>query len=369
MRNQRSTIVSVLSLLLCFAVISACGLQTSVPPTATIIPFTATPSATETPTPIYLTSTLNPVAQGYHRMAYDSESGKVILLNLQGNTGAMLSAETWAFDSDTKAWEKRSTAPTNGEGPMTYNSQSDRVIVFLGAGGVQMKSISRTLAYDYNSDTWTDMNPAEAPFGILGARMVYDSESDKVILFGGLSTENFRTELSDIWAYDYESNTWTNMQPTGTPPAGENYFAMSYDARADRVIAWRCEPNKPQCKIGAYDYNSNTWEQREPETSPASRVYNAMVYDPKTGLNILFGGQGYTGITNETWGYDYASNSWTLIQAINPPDPRSWHAMTYDEKAGLILMFGGGKNKTKFTDETWAYDPVKGEWALYQIQK
>jgi len=365
MKSQKSMFVSALLLTLCLALITGCGSQaTVVPSTATFVP---SPSPTETPSPIYITSSLNPVAQGYHRIAYDSESEKVILLYEQGNTGTILSPETWAFDFDTKAWERRATAPSNGEGPMAYDTQSDRVIVFLGANS-QIKSTSRTFAYDYNSDTWTDMKPAEAPFGILGARMVYDSESDKILLFGGLSTENFLDESTDIWAYDYESNTWTNMQPAGDPPLGENYFAMSYDSGADRVIAWRCAVGKAECKIRVYDYNANVWEERETEPSPTIHVYGTMVYDPKTGLNILFGGDSLIGITNETWGYDYESNSWSLLSALNPPGPRAWHAMTYIDQVGLVFIFGGGQNKTKFTNEVWVYDPIKVEWAQYYLK-
>lgn len=247
---------------------------------------------------------------------------------------------------------------------MAYDSQSDRVVVYLGSTA-QLKGTSRTLAYDYNSDTWTDMNPAEAPFGLLGARMVYDSESDRIILFGNFSTETFR-ETPETWVYDYESNSWMKMEPTGTMPQGLNFFAMSYDGNADRVIAWMCEASGPQCRIRIYDYDSNTWDERETETPSTSREYNAMVYDPKTGLNILFGGNSFKGVLNETWGYDYASNTWTLLPAINPPSPRAWHAMAYDDKAGLIIMFGGGKSKTKLTDETWSYNPVTGAWSLYQ---
>jgi len=367
MKNQKSMFISALSLTLCLALITGCGSQATAIPTATfipsptIIPLTVTPSPTETLTPVYLTSSNNPPAQGYINMAYDSESEKVILMNAQQNM-RMLDPGTWVFDTVTKAWEEHSGLFT-GEGPMAYDSQSDRIIVFLGLGGAgsvdQLVGIRKTLAYDYNTDTWTDMNPVESPIAFIGARMAYDSESDKVIMLAAVYT----------WVYDFETNTWTDMQPTGDLPPGSNYQAMSYDTNADRVIAWQCEITSPKCRIGAYDYNSNTWETRETEIGPTARDYTTMVYDPKTGLNILFGGQSLTGYMDETWGYDYESNTWTLIPTINPPSARGWHAMAYDEKTGLIILFGGGKSRSKFTDETWAYDPVKNEWALYQLPK
>ena len=305
-------------------------------------------------------------------MSYDAESDKVILVPRTGNNLRSLSSQTWIFDLNARTWQKRGGPPWS-EGPMAYDAQSDRIILFLGTrGGVtNITGAGQTWAYDYNTDTWTNMEPAEGPFGLLGARMVYDSESDRIILFGGISAEGFGP-IEDTWAYDYETNSWTNMQPTGSPPPGDNFFAMSYDVAADRVIAWRCPLRAGQTpnKIGVYDYNSNTWEEKETQTQPTYCWYNAMVYDPGTGLNILFGGQkpgADERPTKETWGYDYASNSWKRLPATNPPSARGWHAMVYHAKAGVIVLFGGGASRAEFTDETWVYDPVNGEWSNYSI--
>jgi uncharacterized protein YbdZ (MbtH family) len=279
-------------------------------------------------------------------------------MNGSGSKYYALDPETWAFDPATKIWEKR-VGMITGEGPMVYDSQSDRIIVYLEVGFkdkdvTQFFPLKKTLAYDYNTDTWTDMNPPEPPTAnYIGARMVYDSESDKAILVGG----------SHTWVYDFEANTWTDMLPAGDFPPGENFQAMSYDAGADRVILWQCEPTTLlKCRIGVYDYNSNTWETRETDTSPTVRYYCTMVHDPKTGLNILFGGEGEK-VSDETWGYDYVSNTWKLLSPANPPSQRAWHGMVYDSKSRNVVIFGGGIHKFAFTNETWVYDSVKNEWS------
>jgi hypothetical protein len=177
----------------------------------------------------------------------------------------------------------------------------------------------------------------------------------------------------DTWAYDYDTNTWTNMQPAGDPPPGYNYFAMAYDAAADRVIVWRRGYNSStkqiDSRIGVYDYNTNTWEQRSQALYPAAIYYNPMVYDPGTGLNIMFGGVDiYDTVLNETWAYDYATNRWTKIHANNPPSPRAWQAMVYDDQAGAIVMYGGGISRDEFTAETWEFDPASSTWSSLDSQ-
>lgn len=370
MQTQSNPFLFALSISLCLFLINGCSQSeaatvtaTSNPPTPTLAPTeTSTPEPTPTPLPL-------PVAQGYHHMAYDEESDKVILVPVQGNNFEPIGSQTWIFDLNAKIWQK-SDGPTYGEGPMAYDSQSDRIILFQGTGGkTTFVPIGKTWAFDTNTKTWEEMEPVEGPSGILGERMVYDSESDRIILFGGLEVtgrDAFGAETSDIWAYDYDTNTWTYMQPGGNLdfPQGENFFAMSYDAGADRVIAWQCTATLSENKIIIYDYNSNTLDERETDTHPNYCVYNAMVYDPGTGLNILFGGvTGSEKPSNETWGYDYETNTWQLISAANPPAARGWHAMVYDTAAHVMVLFGGGVSRNEFTNETWIYDPIKNEWS------
>jgi N-acetylneuraminic acid mutarotase len=245
---------------------------------------------------------------------------------------------------------------------MAYDAQSDRIIKFVGLrqSCTVFNGLGETWAYDTNTNTWENMHPTESPFGLIGARMVYDSESDRMILFGGLDAKSF-SAIPDVWAYDYETNSWKNMHPAGDPPGVDNFLAMSYDVSADRIIAWGCAAGT----IGVYDYNSNTWESKDTKIYPSYCDYNAMVYDPGTGLNILFGGtkRSDESPTNETWGYDYSSNSWKSLSVKNPPSARGWHAMVYDSAAGVMVLFGGGESRDKFTDEVWVYNPVSGEWS------
>ena len=85
---------------------------------------------------------------------------------------------------------------------MAYDAGSDRGILFGGTGG------SETWAYDFNSNTWTKMNPVVHPSGRWGHVMAYDEESKRVVLFGGGTGI---TPSNETWAYDFNSNTWTHM--------------------------------------------------------------------------------------------------------------------------------------------------------------
>ncbi len=364
-----------LSLVLAGGCVAPASPPTAIPPVDTAPPPSA---AARIPSP---TSLPGPAIQAWGGLVYDAESERVILAPgwaSYGPTSGKLEA-VWTFDLETKSWQRM---PETAERPITvgsaiaYDNQSDQVIMFLGCGLTIKPAIRETWAYDYNTNTWANMKPEGGPFGLIGARMVYDAESDRVILHGGLdvSKEPWVSSV-DTWAYDYESNTWTKMAPAGDPPKEDrldNYFAMSYDAAADRVIAWKCDIATPPDKIWVYDYNTDTWEERQTKTYPEQCLFNTLLYDPATGLNILFGGFTLPGVINEnappsnsTWGYDYATNTWKDLAAQNPPGPRGSHAMAYDAKTGQMVLFGGGNViKQQFTNETWLYNPAANEWSM-----
>lgn len=96
---------------------------------------------------------------------------------------------------------------------MVYDAESDRIIMFGGLVEPAPTWSDETWTYDFNTNTWTNMKPAVRPSPRHGPGMAYDSESDRMILFGG----TMRGELfGDTWAYDLNTNTWANLTPPTT---------------------------------------------------------------------------------------------------------------------------------------------------------
>jgi hypothetical protein len=332
---------------------------TKAPPTATPPP-TVTPAPTDVPEPTEIPA-LNPSPRGYVSMAYDSESDKIILYGGQTESDGQSSNqiipndETWAYDVATNTWinmKPASGPPEKAAVDLVYDSESDRVILFGGNWGD-----SDTWAYDYNTNTWTEM--AKGPGNHLGYRMAYDSESDRCILFGGL--ERPSGVYNDTWAYDFNTDTWTIMEPV-TSPAGRNYHGMAYDLKADRIILfgggnW----SKNMADTWAYDYNTNTWTELESVEGahPRARSYLALVYNIGADRTILFGGDAGG---HETWSYDYSTNTWAKLETSKNPVV-SRHAMTYSSVDDRVILFGGqiGQN-FDYTERTWSYDYPTTTW-------
>lgn len=79
-----------------------------------------------------------------------------------------------------------------------------------------------------------------------------------------------------------------------------------------------------------------------------------MVYDSARKRIVLFGGQGQFGELADTWEWD--GTNWTQIYPTTNPGARQGHAMAYDSKLGLTILFGGFSAKNKYLADTWAWD-------------
>ena len=310
---------------------------------------------------------LAPTARGYSQMTYDSEAGQVVLYG--GQIGYWqdpnsLIHDTWIFDPITNEWVEKSPNNIPGGccgGDMTYDSKADRSILSVITD--DFWSTLQTWAYDANSDEWTQLADGPIPMG--GQRIVYDSESDRIIMFGGITLTNFRF-VDETWVYDYNTNTWTNMQPK-VHPTGRNYVGMVYDSKADRIVMWgdwnRNYNPATDSSVWTYDYNTNTWQEfKHKKDGPAVRDYQTLAYDEKADKIIMYGGYDYG--NDETWVYDLNTNTWQEMQPLKNPGVISRYSMVYANSANKTILFGGqdGPNYYQYKGETWLYSLKHNKW-------
>src|SRR2546427_390317 len=207
---------------------------------------------------------------------------------------------------------------------------------------------------------WTNMSPSDAPAGYLNMAMVYDSDADRMIAYGGyVGNDDFSNET---WAYDFESNTWTNLHPAGHPD-GQHLLRAAYDSGSRQTIlfgGWRGTTSDGTYSSGTwgYDFSSNAWTNLTPSEHPSARSRQGMAYDSQSARTILFGGHTIKSTyDNETWAYDAAQNQWTnMTSGARPPGRRS-PGMAYDSKSDRTILFGGAGTPG---NDTWALTTEPG---------
>ncbi|MFX0066418.1 MAG: Kelch repeat-containing protein [Candidatus Hermodarchaeota archaeon] len=313
----------------------------------------------------------SPSSRGGHVMVYDSGNQKIILFGgFRNPWGYNVSDETWEYDYASNRWTNLD--PTTKPSPrahqcIVYDSVNQKTVLFggYGPGG----DLSDTWTYDYASNKWTQVFPVSSPSIRKSHSMIYDSVNQKIILFGGYGAAD--RLLNDTWAYDYTSNTWTELNPPTSPIARYGH-TMVYDSSNQKVILFGGNTRNAgyQNDTWAYDYTTNTWSELSPTTKPDVRYWHAMVYDSDNQKVILFGGyiQSSNGLIfyNDTWIYDYAIDEWNQASPTIHPPAREGLALAYDSVNQKVILFGGHNNIETLGD-TWAYDTASNTWEMMEV--
>ena len=288
-----------------------------------------------------------------HSMVYNSKHDKIILFG--GVEAGGEDDQTWAYDLTINKWIDMdpSNQPSARFGhSMVYNSRHDKVILFGGAGPSVGYGDDETWVYDLETNTWTNMTYSPKPSKRFSHSTAYDSKNDKVILFGG-SLGEFGPSDDETWAYDLDTNMWTNMT-SSTRPSERQTFSMAYDSKNDKVILFGgLDAGGNDDETWAYELTTNAWTNKAPSTQPSERRTFSMAYDSKNDKVILFGGWDAGGNDDETWAYDLTTNAWTNMNPSTQPSEREYHSMVYNSVHEKLILFGGDDGS--LDDETWVF--------------
>ena len=214
---------------------------------------------------------------------------------------------------------------------------------------------------------WTLESAAFPPTPRILHDMVYDEVHAVVVLYGGIDASGL---LNDIWIYDPLTAIWQE-QFSDSPPAFNNCeptpfdHAMVYDTGKQRILYFGIpDALCSSAEMWAYDVDSNTWSNVTPNPSPSPRQSSAMAYNPDTAKVIMFGGETQGGLVNDTWIFDTLDDSWSQANPVSAPSPRLGHAIVYDSTNKEMVLFGGEIEVDPLTrnNETWVYEEATNTW-------
>jgi hypothetical protein len=317
-----------------------------------------------------------PEARNYADMVYYPIHKNLLLLGGQDAASRGVPS-VWSFNPGTDTWHYVSAyAPKGAIDGAAFDSAAGKVIVhvswlFYTTGQL----VSETWSFDPVTGAWENLKPKQSPpRGLCGCgaeQMVYDDKARKVVMFGGFNLK-IGQETNDTWVYDYATNLWMVMpRPADESqlPSPRNSNGLTYDSRADRIILFGGGGiYGPATDTWAYDYNTNAWTNLQPAgLTPEGREYGYLAYDQGANKTVLFGGIGYTisseyQLLSETWTYDFNANTWGLESPSTSPSARGWQAMAYSARAHAVVIFGGGPDRQHPTSETWLYRTDDDQW-------
>jgi hypothetical protein len=180
----------------------------------------------------------SPPSRGTAAMAYDATSGQLLLFGGDGNgTGFPFLNDTWTWNGTT--WTQLSPAaspPPTGQAVMAYDANSGQLVLFGGTNDEGLNILGDT--WTWNGTTWTQQTTVASPEARFFAAMAYDPSSGQVVLFGGESNTDL---LGDTWALQQGPVNLgsANLCPAGATmpaPCGQT-ATLAFDVAAGTTIS------------------------------------------------------------------------------------------------------------------------------------
>ena len=221
-----------------------------------------------------------------------------------------------------------------------------KMVIHGGAAGGA--PLSDTWVYDPQANTWTQKSSS-------GPALTHHSavvSNGEMYLVGG--TDSGGMPSAEVWGYDLTSSSWT--QGADYPgPFGAAYGAAVF-APDSTIMVGGTTGND----YYVYDPQANTWTQKSSSgTTPPNRVLGASAQVGGSTVEYLFGGEDENvNILNDTWEFDYDTNTWTRKTDMPVALCRS-AAATFESKSQSqhVLLFGGLQSDGKPTNRTFVYIP------------
>ncbi|TFH29844.1 MAG: hypothetical protein E4G98_03145 [Promethearchaeota archaeon] len=317
----------------------------------------------------FTTSTI-PAPRYGHQMVFDPIQNQLVLYG--GTQLNQIDSEidsTWLYHLVNQSWER--LFPNSSPGKrinhgMIYEPETHRIILF---GGMLIPSYDRvgdTWAFDPATNTWTELTPTNSPPILSDPAMYYDSDAQKVILFGGYLQDD--THSDETWAFDPATDTWERLT-TSTPPEPRYGHSMVYDSSAHLGILFGGRIAALSGETWSFNSSSGVWHEIITSSilNPIRRYWFAMTFDPNLSQTILFGGdneQSPLRALGDTWSFNAATSQWTELTSAISPLPRNGHAMTFASSTNQTFLFGGlGEDYSQVYGDFWTFNSTVMEWS------
>ncbi|HEX8169792.1 MAG TPA: kelch repeat-containing protein [Thermoanaerobaculia bacterium] len=294
-------------------------------------------------TPLFASA---PSPRAHARLVFDKSAGVGVLFGGQSANDtataiAYQSDETWIWTGFywVQRFPQHHPAGRSAHG-MVYDSNRQRVVLFGGRKTVGATADTVTFHNDtwiWQNDDWTQLATPNAPSPRALVGMAFDPLRDRVVLYGGNDVTGGKvTSLFDTWEFD-----GTNWIRYATDEPKVEKPLLTYDAARHEVIMVGTKDDLSKTTIMyRYDGAAHTWSPVAPAALPPCVNEAAMTFDESSNTIVLTGGVCTitTSTSDEVW-------QWNGENWVKPTIPAAGRAtgqaIAYDSLRGEVVTFGG----------------------------
>lgn len=198
-------------------------------------------------------------------------------------------------------------------------------------------NINNGAMYDPETDTWTTISSIGAPPLRPNSSAVWTGK--KMILWGGDDAVN-PVSHSDGFAFDPETNTWTQISSVGAPAPRSSHSAEMVNGL---MVIWggHYKYGSPYYTDGGkYNPTTDAWLPISNEGTLSERLEQSSV---GTDSSMIVWGGSYIAAQNDGAMYFPATDMWAPTTQVDAPEPRRNHSAVW---TGSDMIVWGGTNTT-----------------------
>jgi galactose oxidase-like protein len=209
-----------------------------------------------------LATTGGPPAGRYgHSLVYAPAGNRAIVYGGCLSSCGLAASDTWVLSNangtgGSPVWSLLATsgADNRESHSAVYDAANNRMIVFGGQNGFntyggnpQVRVLTNADGSEAGTPTWTTLSPAgTTPSNRELAAVVYDAANNRLVVMGGLTLQccaSIAAMYNDVWVLENANGLggtpqWTQLTPSGTPPAVRYGHSGVYDAGSNRLIVF-----------------------------------------------------------------------------------------------------------------------------------
>jgi hypothetical protein len=264
--------------------------------------------------------------------AFDELHGEAILMFPRA-----VSSQGWRWNGTSWAQLAGPLPPSRIESYMVWDDAHQRVVLF--GGFVSSTSAFLQDLWEWNGTSW-QQHVAAMPPGRSGAAVAYDRARGVTVMFGGSGP------LDDTW--EWNGTSWTSVSAALRPSPREGAM-MAFDPNTQRLLLYGGVSAGQVHNSDTWTWNGSQWQQQVAGASPFQRDRGIMVSDLTRSRVVLYGGSTYD---IETWEWDGVQ--WHVSI---PASPGAWQgsAGVYDTQRREVLLHGGTNPNWISMNQTWRY--------------
>ncbi len=280
-----------------------------------------------------------PSGRSHTAVTYDALSGRVLLFGGGGAFAGSPGDDTWVWNGTNWLRLRPTRHPQARQGAsLAFDSSTNTAVLFGGFG------LSPSIAVEtwlWSGHSWILARPENNPAPRWDASMAYDASTKQIVLFGGnvLARGGFMpAAASTTWIWN--GSNWRSQDQIGGP-VGRSGAVMAFDPSSHQEILFGGERTSSGLLGDTWNWNGHAWMRLQPKSSPAARFGASLAYDARLRGLVLFGGTSFRPyrLLSDSWLWQ--GNSWVRLDLKSSPSARNWSALVNDQTSGQLLLFGG----------------------------